>query len=398
MRRSRGNASSAVALLVYGVTLFACSSPVDSAAGGVATGDGWIWKEASDVSHITPAYDSARHQVYILSRDRELIALKSNSGEVAWRNKYSSGVPFGVNIAVAGDMVYVGDVDVWAFKAATGQLMWIISRVTGNEGARAIESDGRTIFVSAFDGRVQRLGQTPDAIWTTTLRKGDSTLNAFGNKLVGSTLFVCGVNFASPVQTGTLFALDAATGQERWRYQYTPLLPGQGSKCFSRVAHSGALIFSAQDDGRIFAHDAVTGAVRWSVARIHSPPGDPNGPGTGPYDDRRLLAADADHLVATSDDGSVVCYSTRDGSQLWRTKGPGAAADPPVLAKGMAMVPHVGFTVAYDLATGEKLWEQPSTDPHSLDATRYFTQPVLFGDTLLIAGNAGARARILTRK
>lgn len=384
--------------LACGIALLGCSSLFDADSQGDAQTAEWIWKETTDVNHITPAYDSARHQVYVVSNTRELIALNATSGKEVWRNKYLDGAPRGINIVTAGDFVFVGDVDVWAFRATTGQLMWILSRVGGNEGLRAIASDGATIFVSAFDGLVQRMSPSASTLWSTHLRHGDSTLNALGNTLVGTSLYVCGVNFASTARNGTLFALDAATGEERWRYRYTPSLPGQSAICVSRVAHAGALIFSAQDDGRIFAHEATTGTVRWIIPRIHSPPGDPNGPGDGAYDDRRILAANDDYLIATSDDGSVVCYSARDGTQRWRTKGPGIALDPAVLAAGMALVTHVGYTVAYDLATGRVLWAQPSTDPHSLDPTRYYTQPVLFGDTLIIAGSAGARARRLSRK
>ncbi len=386
-----------IVLPMTGVLVAACSSVLDVARKAETTDTQWLWQEPTPASNVTPAYDSVRHHVYVLSADRELLALESQSGKVVWRKKYGSGYPIGSNIAVVGDLVILGDVDVWALRATTGDIVWAYGRVGGNEGMRTIAHDASTIFVSAFDGRVQRLSQTSSTLWSTQLQRSDSTLNSFGNTLIGPTLYVCGDNFDTPVQNGTLFALDAETGRERWRYEYTPTLPGQSSKCFSRVANSGDLIFSSQDDGRIFAHDAATGAVRWVIPRLHSPPGDPNGPGNGPYDDRRLLAADAEHLVSTSDDGTVICYSTHDGRELWRSHGLGAALDPAVLVAGKALITHIGMAAAYDLATGQLLWTRPSTDPHSLDPTRYITQPVLYGDTLILAGNAGTRARLFSR-
>jgi outer membrane protein assembly factor BamB len=378
--------------------LTGCASALDSDRRGTPTDSDWIWTDTTAVSVVTPAYDSARHRVYVASTDRELLALESSSGKVVWRNKYGTGYPIGNNIVVVGDLVFVGDVDMWVFQAATGKLVWILSRVDGNEGIRTIASDNSTVFVSGFDGTVQRLSQTSSTLWSAQLRRNDSTLNSFGNTLVASTLYVCGVNFAPPVQNGTLFALDAESGRERWRYEYDPELPGQSSKCYSRVASAGGLIFSTQDDGRIFAHDVVTGTVRWIIPRIHSPPSDPNGPRNGPYDDHRLLAANADHLIATSDDGTVICYSTQDGSEHWR-KMPalGAALEPAVLMGGKALITHIGIAAAYDIATGERLWTRPSVDPHSLDPARYFTRPLVFGDTLVVGGTAGTRARLLSR-
>lgn len=377
--------------------LGACASLFDSDPTPRTNEQGWLWQESTPLSTIAPAYDSVRHQVYVVTQDRELLALKSRTGEVVWRNKYVGGKPTGMNIVVVGDLVFVGDIDVWVFQAATGQLVWSLSRDGGNEGLRHIVTDGSSIFVSAFDGTVQRLSPFADVHWSTRLQRSDSVLNAVGNTLVGSTLYVCGDNFAPPVQNGTLFALNTATGRERWRHQYEPELPGQSSKCFGLVAASGTLVFSAQHDGRIFAHDAASGEVRWIIPRIHSPPSDPNGPRNGPYDDHRLLAANADHLIAISDDGTVICYSSHDGTEHWRAKGLGAALEPAVLVGGTALITHIGIAAAYDIATGQRLWTQPSVDPHSLDPDRYFTRPLVFGDTLVLGGTAGTRARLLSR-
>lgn len=362
-------------------------------------GADWIWTDTTGGSAITPGFDSARRVIYTVTTDRELLALRSTTGTILWRKRYWQGFPNGSNIAVAGDIVALGDVDVWGFRASTGELLWQLSRPEGNDGQRQIATDGSTFFLGGRDGKVQRItAANVTVLWSRQLMRADSSIAAFGPTLIGPTLFVCGVKFGGADGTGTLFALDAATGEQRWRYDYTPALPGQSSKCYSRVSRSGNLIISAQDDGRIFAHDVATGEVRWTAPRVHSPPGDPSGPGTGPYDDRRLVTADAEHVVASSDDGTVVCYSVRDGTQLWRTRGSGAALDPPVLVSGMALVIHSGFAVAYDLRTGAALWRRPILDPNGVDRTRFLGQPVVFGDTLILTGWTGTRARLLSRR
>ena len=388
-----------ITVLLLSLAAASCRQSLDvDRPGDTAADSDWIWKETTPGSAITPGFDSTNNVIYAVSGNRELLALRAHTGEELWRRKYGNGFPNGENIAVAGEVVAVGDVDVLGFRASTGQILWHLSRLEGAEGTRTIPTDGTTFFVAGHDGLVQRLAaHNASVLWSVRLLSADTALLAFGPTLINSTLFVCGVNLRSAPFTGSLFALEAATGALLWRYDYTPALPGQSSKCFSRVARSGDLVFSAQDDGRIFAHDYATGAVRWVAPRIHSPPGDPSGPGTGPYDDRRLLAANAERVVVSSDDGTVVCYAARTGAELWRTRGSGAALDPPALAPNLAIISHSGFAVAYDLTSGTALWTRPNLALPSEDFTRFHGQPVIVGDTLYLTGFTGTRARLLKR-
>jgi len=388
-----------ITVLLLTLATAACRQTLDAdRTGGIAADTDWIWKETTPGSGLTPGFDSTNHVIFTVSGNRELLALRAHSGEVLWRRKYGDGFPFGENIAVAGDVAVVGDTDVLGFRASTGQILWHLSRLEGFEGTRTIATDGATFFVGGHDGLVQRLAaHDVSTLWSMRLVSADTVLSAFGPTLLGSTLFVCGVNNYGAPRTGSLFALESATGALLWRYDYTPTLPGQSSKCFSQVARSGDLVISAQDDGRIFAHDYATGAVRWVAPRIHSPPGDPSGPGTGAYDDRRYVAADADRVVVTSDGGTIVCYAARTGEVLWRTYRLGTPIDPPALAPGLAIISHSGFAVAYDLTSGTVLWTRPNVDLPSEDRTRFHGKPVIVGDTLYLTGFAGTRARLLRR-
>ncbi|MCC6772691.1 MAG: PQQ-binding-like beta-propeller repeat protein [Gemmatimonadaceae bacterium] len=388
-----------ITVLLLAFATASCHQTLDAdRPGGAAADTDWLWKELTPGSAITPGIDSTHHVIFTVSGNRELLALRAHTGEVLWRTKYGDGFPFGENIAVAGDVVVVGDTDVLGFRTSTGQLIWHLSRPDGFDGTRTIATDGETFFVGGHDGLVRRLAaHNANPLWSLRLVSADTVLSAFGPTLVGSTLFVCGVNYRGVPRTGSLFALEAATGALIWRYDYTPTLPGQSSKCFSQVARSGDLVISAQDDGRIFAHDYATGVVRWVAPRIHSPPGDPSGPGTGAYDDRRYVAADADRVVVTSDGATVVCYAARTGAELWRTRASGTPIDPPALAPGLAIISHSGFVVAYDLISGTALWTRPNLDLPSEDFTRFHGQPVIAGDTLYLTGFTGTRARLLRR-
>lgn len=55
---------------------------------------------------------------------------------------------------------------------------------------------------------------------------------------------------------GPVFALDAATGAERWQTQ-------AGNNCCSMPAVANGTVYVGADDTFVYALDAATGALRW---------------------------------------------------------------------------------------------------------------------------------------
>ncbi|MCC6931282.1 MAG: PQQ-binding-like beta-propeller repeat protein [Gemmatimonadaceae bacterium] len=353
----------------------------------------WGWVVSLRGSNVTPGLDSAAGVLYVTTGQRELAALDAHTGRLRWKRRYGDGAPFGENVALAGGVAAVGDVDVFAVDANDGTPLWQLS-TPGNEGTRTIATDGSTFFVAGGEGIVRRLdARSGRELWSARLQRGDTTLAAFGPTLIDMLLFVCGNTFGTKVETGELFALRAATGQIVWRHQYSPELPGQSSKCYSRVARSGDLIVEAQDDGRVFAHDAGSGAIRWTAPRVHSPPGDPSGPGTGPFDDRRYSAAGSGMLLATSDLGIIQALSPVDGHEIWRASQRGSPLDPPAVGSTSVAVNHGGVLVEYDLTRGAIIRRDPPSGSSASDSNRYYGAPVVLHDTLFTSGSESIRAR-----
>jgi len=127
---------------------------------------------------------------------------------------------------VDGDTVFVGDIDpstkpgdFYALDAATGGVRWRLPLEHGPTGSPAV-ADG-TVYVPMLRGQRHWLDDEDDAP-------------------------------PSPLQGGALYALDAATGDERWRFATT------GTPTDPAVA--GNQVFVADTDtGVLFALDAVTG-------------------------------------------------------------------------------------------------------------------------------------------
>lgn len=136
----------------------------------------------------------------------------------------------------------------------------------------------------------------------------------------------------TPCSDGVLYALDAATGQERWRYDGTEL---------GELSASGTLVY-VKDADVLHALDATTGQERWQA----EVPG-----GTSAVVDDGLL------VIGTSD-GYLLGLDAATGSERWRfqvaTRG---AAHNPALADGIAYAggDEPGF-FAVDADDGTLLW------------------------------------------
>jgi eukaryotic-like serine/threonine-protein kinase len=152
---------------------------------------------------------------------------------------------------------------------------------------------------------------------------------------------VAGVVYAA-CHDGTLYALDAATGTERWRFTRTDLgaVVAVGELVYVEVLDAGGP--AGVETNVLRALDAATGEERWHTAV----PG-----GTGP-------AVDAGLLVVGTTEGFLLGFDATTGAERWRlqvsTQG---VVDRVALAGGIAYtgVDAEGF-FAVDAASGTLLW------------------------------------------
>jgi outer membrane protein assembly factor BamB len=78
-------------------------------------------------------------------------------------------------------------------------------------------------------------------------------------------------------------------------------------RCYHPVVSKGLLFFGSSADGKVYALDAATGAERWSLFT------------GGPV--RFAPAVWRDRLFVASDDGFLYCLSAADGKILWKKQG-----------------------------------------------------------------------------
>ena len=151
-----------------------------------------------------------------------------------------------------------------------------------------------------------------------------------------------------------VFALDAATGTELWRRRLSnPIRAAPTAR--------GGRVFVVTLSNELVALDAASGRVLWSHEEIAEPAGLAGGASP---------AVDGGIVVAPFSSGAIVALRAANGRELWSDRLVALRqTDPvsslahvramPVIDRGRVIgVSNSGRTVAIDLRTGRRLWEQ----------------------------------------
>jgi outer membrane protein assembly factor BamB len=186
-----------------------------------------------------------------------------------------------------------------------------------------------------------------------------------------------------------MIALDA-TGKELWKSGYpasftmqsAAVRHGPGPKS-TPVLDNGAL-YSIGMTGIVTAWDAASGRQLWQK------------PGTGvvpmytshafsPLVDRGLVI----FHVGGHMKGALTAFDVKTGDVKWSWSGDGPGYGSPIVAElgGTRQIVTItqGKLVGVDVATGALLWERPFVSSNFTNAGT----PVLYGQTVIVSGNAG---------
>lgn len=188
------------------------------------------------------------------------------------------------------------------------------------------------------------------------------------------------------------FCLDAATGAERWRFQYPaparePLDYGNSPRATPLIA--GGRVFVLGAFGHLHCLDLATGALQW-VCHL---PGefDAAVPHWG-YSSSPLLVANKLLVQPGGAEASLVALDPATGDVLWESPGGKAAYAGFIAAEIHGVTQVIGCDEesfgGWDLATGRRLWK---IVPGSIRDFHVPT-PFMVGARLFVVGeNNGAR-------
>ncbi|MFC1779000.1 PQQ-binding-like beta-propeller repeat protein [Thermodesulfobacteriota bacterium] len=220
----------------------------------------------------------------------------------------------------------------------------------GYVDANLIAGDEK-LYVASWDGSLRAMNKAGEVLWVKDL--GD-TLDATPVLSEGQ-LFI-------QTWSREVYALDAATGAVRWRFDYSPS-PADDHRQAGLLVVKDLVLVPAWN-GTLFALDAKSGERRWSF------------PGGQPL--RAQPAYDGKNLYLASGDGTLSALNL-DGVLQWQQilAAPLLRA-PVVLPQGIAVVSREGLVVAYD-PLGQLLWQQ------DLDEICYYGAPVSSEGALFVA-------------
>ena len=233
--------------------------------------------------------------------------------------------------AVVDGVVYSGTN---AYEAATGKLLW----ATNSFGVSPAVSKGR-VYIDSFGGLCAYAAASGTNLWCTGVNYLPDAPS--GAAVVGGIAY-----FGSAL--GSIFAIDAATGEQLWS------APISGSNAASSPAVANGVVYINGDE--LFAFDAKTGAQLWSSSILGSVnTSSPAVVGGVAYAGGRVVAA----------------FNATTGAVLWSVSlgGPlSIPGDSPAVAKGMVYIgvsvtgehgSSTGTLYALNARTGKTVWSAP---------------------------------------
>jgi glucose dehydrogenase len=225
-----------------------------------------LWRRDGASYAADPTFDESA--IYVGSEGGSLEALDPTSGAVRWTVALATGVDLR-SPAVADGTVYVatGDGDVVAVVAATGEVAWRVP--TGSQDlATAVVADGVVYvgirgggpgYLSAFESMTgAQLWTVPEPDFSPSVADGVVFSSGQGgvdarSASTGTVLWhvdveglarpgavADGVVYVAADEEHRLYALDAASGQELWRFDVDAGIP-----CCLAVAHGAAFVGTA---------------------------------------------------------------------------------------------------------------------------------------------------------
>ena len=300
----------------------------------------FLWRVPID--GITGASPAVGEGMVIVSNQTKLVALDQATGAERWR---AARPQSGSSPLIAGGLVYVG---------------------TRGEGLKAYDAETGAVVWQFLSGIPAAPDGEPAGVFDTS------------PILVDGTLFMAGGSY------GGLFALDPATGEERWRFDTHGWVRSSPAVAGGIVYIASNALFDAdQTDpapSALYAVDAATGAERWSLpfaADIEMSWSTP------------LIHGDTVLIGVCNFDGGNGVWIAADaatGTERWRfeTSAPMWWASP--ASDGATyFLPdgELSRMSAVDAATGEPRWEIETEE-------KYYVGPTLAGDTLYIHDESGA--------
>ncbi len=270
--------------------------------------------------------------------------------------------PLRLRLAVDNGVIFAVDPkgEVAAFRAKQRLWQTRVSKQGLSAGAEA--ADG-VVVVGNRKGQLFALEQaTGKQLWTAQL----------SGALLSPSLIQAG-RVITVANDGNVFAHDLASGQEVWAYRLPNAqfsLRGQAAP----VSADPRTVLIASSNAYIYALDVLTGVPRMQRRVPVS---------SGRSDVQRLIDIDGDpvmagqFLVTTSYQGQVTVTDLASQQVVW-SEDASSTQRPEVFNNTVFVAQNDGKVTAFNLTTGEQLWQNDSL------LNRRLSNPVILGQDLVV--------------
>ena len=325
--------------------------------------------------------------LYFGSDDGNVYAVDAASGRQVW--KRATGGPVAATPAVAGGLVYVGSYDgrFYAFDARTGSTRWRFTTA----GERRFEAkhlhgllpkqqtiaDPFDVFLSSpvVAAGVVYFGSGDGNVYALDAATGELKWKfQTGDVVHASPAYADGVVYVGSWDSH-FYAIDAATGRQKWRFDggTDPVMHNQVGFQSSAAVVDGVVYVGCRDSN-LYAIDAVTGKEKWRFNNA------------GSWVITSPAVVDGKVIFGTSDTSRYFVVDAHTGKELVRQQGKAFIFASPAVAGSVVLVGVLNGTLqARDVSTGELLWEfrtEASKRNHGwvLTADGAFNVPLLYGN------------------
>ena len=342
------------------------------------------WKfQTGDRLVSSPAY--ADGVIFFGSDDGNVYAVDAADGHQLWQ--LHTGGPVPSTPAIAGELVYVASYDgkFYALDRRTGKPQWKFA----TEGERRFEAKG----LHGMQPRNQTIADPFDVYLSSPVvadgavyfGSGDGNLYALdalsgelrwkfhtGDVVHASPAYADGVVFFGSWDS-YFYAVDARTGAEKWRFH-----GGEDSSFHNQVGFqssptiAGGVVYTGCRDSNLYAIDAGTGKEKWRFNNA------------GSWVISSPAVARGKVLFGTSDSSLYLVADAETGKEVVRKQGRAYMFSSPAVAGDVVFSGVLNGTLeARDLETGELLWEfqteaSKRNEAWVLTADRRFNMPLLF--------------------
>ena len=200
--------------------------------------------------------------------------------------------------------------------------------------ADMVAQDGR-LYVASWDGRMHVLDDQGRLLWTRDL-----------NDTLDATPALDQIRLFVQTWSREVYALDRVNGHLLWRFDYSPSRADDHRQ--GGLLKVGDQVLVPAWNGTLFSLDAATGEKHWSFyggQPLRSQPA---------FDGTRLYLASG---------GGTLSVLARDGTLLWQHDAQAPLlSTPTLLSNGVAVVDRKGRLQAFD-SSGKLLWERALEEP-----------------------------------